>query len=189
MFHSIGILHTFRPFVFGAARLIYLVRCPSFLMRYGSAAEASADGMTVEIVKDHAADYLTRFQGKKLHPLSDEGRAVHKLLTEFVGPNQHVKKTFEGRSTESFDAVVSGSHVMEVVSSGTFVTGFTKKDFDDHQKQKSKNLPIWRLIELQNLSSVYARMLMTIIVWVGFFLIATPIAQGLIAVSTRCMAG
>lgn len=78
---------------------------------------------------------------------------------------------------------------MEVVNIGTFVVGLTQKAFDDQLKQKYKNLPIWRLIEFQNVSSIFARMLMTVVVLAGFSLIAIPIIQGLMVVIARYMLG
>lgn len=163
--------------------------CPLFLRQYSSAAEACADGMTVEIVKDWAAKYMLRFQGKVIHPLSDENREIHKLITEFVGPNYHVENLYSGQSSGNLDVYISGAHVMEVVNIGTFVVGLTQKAFDDQLKQKYKNLPIWRLIEFQNVSSIFARMLMTVVVLAGFSLIAIPIIQGLMVVIARYMLG
>lgn len=175
----------FSAICFGFARLIYIARCPAFLRQYSSAAEAVANGVTVVILKDIATEYLQRFQNRTVHPLSEEGMAIDKLLSEFVGGSTHVANKFEEKNRDNFDAIIAGAHVIEGLNTGTYVIGFKEEDFRNERNHKSINLPIWRLLDLQNVSSTLARIVMTLTIFAGFIFLAIPIVQGLTSVVTR----
>lgn len=184
----------FAAICFGFSRLVYTLFCPDFLRRYNTAAEAISDGVTVLILKDKAAEYLERFQNRRVHPLSDEGVAIHHLITALLGPNNLVEDKFKreerGKYSEidDFASLVAGAHLTESASTSTYVVGIKENDFNTQFKHVSQNLPIWRLIELQNLSLTWVRMVTTVSVAMGFIFIAIPFIQGLIAVCSKYFA-
>lgn len=175
----------FAAVCFALARLIYVTLCPDFLKKYNSPSEAISDGLTPLIFKEIIAEYLQRYQGHDVHPLSEEGSSIRQLLIAFDQNGDYVENKYTNPSLDDFSDMIGTAHICESASTGTYISGFSKDNLTDQNAHKSINLPIWHFIELQNLSAKWARAITTILVLAGFYLIASPFWQGLVSVFTR----
>jgi hypothetical protein len=173
----------FSALFFALARFIYILFCPSFLRQYGTAAKANAAGMTTEVIKDSATQYLLRFQGRTVHPLSDEGMAIDTLFKEVFGPGLYVENKFDGKNTDHFSDRFLNATLVEDSSGGLYrVTSNKSFTRHDPQPDKSKNLLIWRFLELQEISTPFVRVISTMLAIAGAVLLLIPATQGFLSV-------
>jgi hypothetical protein len=171
---------------FFTARLIYLARCPGFLKRYRSSAEATADGLTAELVRDEAALYANEFDKRRVHPLSEEGVSLDSFLQELLGPNDVVEKLYDGESTGStpggYIEIISSARLAQIPETSSYVIKDSKFIKNEDDARRSVNLLIWKLLELQDLSRPKQRALTLFIVGMGILFLSIPILQGFQAV-------
>jgi hypothetical protein len=173
----------FSALFFALGRFIYILFCPSFLRQYGTAANANAAGVTTEVIKDSATQYLLRFQGRTVHPLSDEGMAIDNLFKEVFGPGLYVENKFDGKNTDHFSDRFLNATLVEDSRGGLYrVTSNKSFTRHDPQPDKSKNLLIWRFLELQEISTPFVRVISTMLAIAGAVLLLIPATQGFLSV-------
>lgn len=167
----------FSAVCFGAARLIYVVFCPEFIQKYGSSASATSDGVTAELVKDYASDYLSSNEVK--NRLSPEGERLNIFLSEITGENNLVGQHWDDEAGENLiQAKVAGAHVREIPGTGTYLRSFKLTGQEEEDEKKLTSMLLWKFIDWLNHSKTKARLLCVVLVFCGFGLITIPLLQG-----------
>lgn len=184
----------FSAVLFSAARVIYIFKCPDFLRRYSSAAEAIADGITAEIASEKAVAYLRKYQKKKLHPLRDEYRAIEELLKVLINHEANINILLKSGRFSSLDNYPDVLAVMDIPGTDTFE--FTKRSSKSmgavtHSSKeiRSTKLLIWRLIEAQEIYAYRFRLICSAIVLLAILLVSWPFVQGFLSVYDSFLTG
>ncbi|MFG6584799.1 MULTISPECIES: hypothetical protein [unclassified Sulfitobacter] len=167
---------------FGLGRLIYVAYCPEFIRKYGSSASAASDGVTAELVRDYASDYLSSI--KKVNRMSPEGLRLNRFLFELTGENNLVGQHWEDESDlNPLQAKAAGAHVREIPGTGTYLRS-TKLTGEENEDQKLlTSILLWKFIDWLNFSKTIARPFCVVLVVLGFAFLAVPLIQGFWVVS------
>ncbi|MDT8326393.1 MAG: hypothetical protein RQ750_03260 [Roseovarius sp.] len=169
----------FSAVCFGIGRLIYIVYCPDFIRKYGSSASASSDGVTAELVKDYASDYLSVNTMK--NPLSPEGERLNTFLHEITGENNLVGQHWDAGTGENLmQTKVAEAHIRELPGTGTYLRAFKLTGQEDEDQKKLTSILLWTFIDWLNHSKTPARILCVVLVCCGFGLLTIPIYKGFI---------
>ncbi|OUS19856.1 hypothetical protein A9Q95_12580 [Rhodobacterales bacterium 59_46_T64] len=162
---------------FGVGRLIYVVFCPEFIQKYGSSASATSDGVTAELVKNYASDYLS--SNKVKNPLSPEGARLNIFLNEITGENNLVGQHWDDETGKNLiQAKVEGSHIREIPGTGTYLRAFKLTGQEDEDQKRLTSILLWMFIDWLNHSKTTARLLCVVLVFCGFVLLMIPLLQG-----------
>jgi len=174
-------LFYFSGVCFGAGRLIYLTYCPLFVQKYGSSASATSDGVTAELVKDYASDYLS--SNKVRNPLSPEGQRLNKFLNEMTGEVNLVgQHSADSAGENCLQAKVAGSHIREIPGTGTYLRTFRRTGAEDEDQKLLTSILLWRFIDWLDHAKPVARLLCSVLVFCGFGLLAIPLVQSFFVV-------
>jgi hypothetical protein len=167
----------FSAVCFGIGRLIYVVYCPEFIQKYGSSASATSDGVTAELVKDYASDYLSSNRVK--NRLSPEGARLNKFLNEITGENNLVGQHWDDETGENLmQAKVAASHIREIPGTGTYLRAFKFTGQEAEDQKRLTSILLWSFIDWLNHSKTTARSLCVVLVFCGFGLLTIPLLQG-----------
>jgi len=170
-------LFYFSAACFGIGRLIYIVYCPEFIRKYGSSASATSDGVTAELVKDYASDYMSVTTVK--NRLSPEGARLNIFLHEITGENNLVGQHLDDGTGENLmQAKVAGAHIRDIPGTGTYLRAFKLTGQEDEDQKKLTSILLWKFIDWLNHSKTTARLLCVVLVFVGFGLLTIPLLQG-----------
>lgn len=169
----------FSAICFAIAKLLYLVWCPQFIRKYGSSASASSDGVTAELVRDYASDYLTSIGKKKLNRQSPEGQRLNSFLLELTNEGNAVGQHWDGSlKQETLQSFVAGSHVREIPGTGTYLRTPKLTGEEEEDKKRLTSLLLWKFIDWLDHARVASRGLISLLLIFGGFLLLIPFAQG-----------
>ncbi|MEO0390812.1 MAG: hypothetical protein AAF218_07710, partial [Pseudomonadota bacterium] len=132
---------------FGLSRAIYVIYCPEFIRKYGSSAAATSDGVTAELVKDYASDYLSS-NARKLKPRSPEGSRLNSFLLEITGESNLVGQYWDHEGRKNLiQEIVAGAHIREIPGTGTYLRAFQLTGEEDENQKKLTSILLWRFID------------------------------------------
>lgn len=169
----------FSAVFFAVAKLVYVIWCPQFIRKYGSSASASSDGVTAELVRDYASDYLTSIGRKRLNRLSPEGQRLNSFLQELTEETNVVGRHWDGAlKEETLQAFVAGSHVREIPGTGTYARAPKLTGKEEEDKKRLTSLLLWKFIDWLDHARVPLRGLILLLLIFGTILLLIPFAQG-----------
>ena len=172
----------FSALSFFLARMIYNIWCPDFLRRYSSPAEAIADGVSAQVVKQYVDIYVTRFEHRDLNPITGESLALSRVLDGLLGPNSLVKNRWKDRSSVDLQALVAEAYISDTEAAGTYSYFKPKMHDEPGVDLRPTNVLIWWFLELQDVSSERVRFVTSALICIGLSMLAFPIAQGFVSV-------
>ncbi|WP_143056828.1 hypothetical protein [Loktanella sp. DSM 29012] len=185
----------FAAIAFFLARLLYILRCPQFLRQYGTATAAINSGVTAEVIRERAKDFLIDYQKTQIHQLSEEFKKIEFLLKVLLPAGKNVKEALSSGKFSDLGSISYENSVRENPGEGTYVvTDPTLPDsntetisnvsiaFSSGPKKQITSLLAFRQLELQNISRRSARLASSALVSVGFVFVALPLLQGFLAV-------
>lgn len=179
----------FSALSFFLARMIYNIWCPDFLRRYSSPAEAIADGVSAQVVKEYVDSYVTRFEHRDLNPITGEGLALGRVLEMLLGQNTLIEDRWKDRSSVDLQASVAGTYVKDAEAAGTYSYYDSSFYADPRHVTRPTNVLIWWFLELQDVSSERVRFVTSALICIGLSMLAFPIAQGLVSVVRAAVDG
>ena len=168
---------------FALARLLYIVGCPEFIRKYGSSASASSDGVTAELVRDYASDYLAERGDRKLNRGSPEGERLNSFLNEITGQTNLVGRHWDGAPKQkTLQSVVAGTHVREIPGTGTYLRSFKRTGEEDEDQKRLTSLLLWKFIDWLDHARYLLRASILALLILGFTLFLIPFCQGFLLV-------
>ena len=171
----------FSAILFALARIIYVIRCPEFLRHHSSATEATAKGITAEIVWDKVCEHVSLYKRNKLRQSSPEKAAMINILRVLEDRDSVINADIQ--KNQSLLSISRKYYIIDKPGTGFFQL-ISKRDYNNGTQftpksaDRSSNLLIWRFIELQDIYSPKIRVITTLISIIGAVFFILPILEG-----------
>lgn len=163
---------------FALAKIVYILWCPKFIRNYGSSASASSDGVTAELVRDYASEYLGDMGDRRVNRNSPEGERLNSFLNELTSEANAVGQHWDGLLKEnSLQAFVAGSHIRDIPGSGTYIHSVKLTGKEDEDRKKLTSLLLWKFIDWLDHARERTRLLVCVLLLFGGILLFIPFAQ------------
>ena len=174
----------FSALLFFAARVLFLVFCPKFLLSFSSAGDAMTKGVTVQAITNDTRDFLVSYFKRKTSATMKESSALSRILSQYRLADEF--SMVAGRHPEPIGLDIATSFKLLIVAesvedSSRYVLGDRNNGPTIEKMQFFKHI-FWDLERFQSISFPIVRLLCTILIILAFLLLAKVFLQTILFV-------